>query len=50
MENTHEEFPKWVAVEGEGEPDYPGHVLVQSDAEEREATGKPKIGRPAKHK
>ena len=43
-----QEYPKWVAVEGEGSPDYPGHVLVQNDADEREATGKPKLGRPAK--
>lgn len=45
-----QEYPKWVEVEGEGDRDYPGHVLVNSDAEEREVTGKPKIGRPAKDK
>ena len=45
-----QEYPKWVAVEGEGDPAQPGYVLVQNDAEEREVTGKPKLGRPAKEK
>jgi hypothetical protein len=45
-----QEYPKWVAVEGEGDPDYPGHVLAQNAAEERELQGKPKLGRPAKTK
>ena len=37
-----DEYPKWVAVEGDGHPDYPGHALVNDAAEEAAATGKAK--------
>lgn len=37
-----EKYPKWVAVEGEGHPDMPGHALANDEAEERELTGKAK--------
>ena len=40
----YQEYPKEV-LDGDG-----NRVTVQNDAEEREVTGKPKIGRPAKHK
>ena len=29
------EYPKWVAVEGEGHPDMPGHVLCEDEAAEK---------------
>lgn len=35
-----QEYPKWVPVEGDGHPDYPGHALVNDADEEAEATGK----------
>ena len=36
-----QEYPKWVAVEGDGDPDYPGHALVE-DADGEAELAKPK--------
>ena len=32
-----QEFPKWVKVDGKGHPHNPGHVLVETEDQEREA-------------
>ena len=32
------EYPKWVAVEGDGHPDVPGHVLCEDAAAEKALT------------
>ena len=32
-----QEYPKWVATDGEGHPDNPGHALVGSAEEEKAA-------------
>ena len=42
-----QEYPKWVAVEGDGDPVQPGYVLVE-DADGEAELAKPKRGRPAK--
>lgn len=33
----HDEYPKWVKVDGKGHPQNPGHVLVENEDQERDA-------------
>lgn len=40
------EYPKWVAVTGEGHADYPGHEMAESAEHEAALTAPPKPGRP----
>jgi hypothetical protein len=46
----YQEYPKWVAVDNDGDPLQPGYVLCENEAEERIALGKPRLGRPVKDK
>jgi hypothetical protein len=29
-----QEYPKWIEVDGDGDPHYPGHMLVNNEDEE----------------